>query len=116
MPATRASSSPATTADGVSGDSPAATHVHHLPADDERQDRQGRPDQYEQGWHRIPASSSWLNLAERWFAELTNRKLRRAAHRSAIGLGTGIRQWLSERNKDPKPFVWPRPLMRSSNH
>ena len=53
----------------------------------------------------IPASSSWLGLAERWFAEVTNRKLRRSAHRSVAQLGTGIRKRISEWNKDPKPFT-----------
>jgi transposase len=56
--------------------------------------------------HFTPASSSWLNLVERWFAELTARKLRRSAHRSVTELETGIRKWINERNKNPKPFVW----------
>jgi hypothetical protein len=56
--------------------------------------------------HFTPTSSSWMNLAERWFAELTNRKLRRSAHRSVTGLETDIRKWTSEWTKDPKPFVW----------
>jgi transposase len=42
--------------------------------------------------HFTPASSSWMNLVERWFAELTNRKLRRSAHRSVTELETGIRK------------------------
>jgi transposase len=56
--------------------------------------------------HFTPTSSSWLNLVERWFAELTNRKLRRSAHRSVTELETGIRTWINEWNKNPKPFVW----------
>jgi hypothetical protein len=56
--------------------------------------------------HFTPASSSWLNLAGRWVAGLTNRKLRRSAHRSVTVLETGIRKWITEWNKDPKPFVW----------
>jgi transposase len=56
--------------------------------------------------HFTPASSSWLNLVERWFAELTNRKLRRSAHRSVTELEADIRKWISEWNKDPRPFVW----------
>jgi transposase len=56
--------------------------------------------------HFTPASSSWLNLVERWFAELTSRKLRRSAHRSVTELETDIRRWTSEWNKDPKPFAW----------
>ena len=56
--------------------------------------------------HFTPTSSSWLNLVERWFAELTNRKLRRSAHRSVTELETDIRKWITEWNKDPKPFIW----------
>ena len=56
--------------------------------------------------HFTPTSSSWMNLVERWFAELTNRKLRRSAHRSVTELETDIRRWTNEWNKNPKPFVW----------
>ena len=56
--------------------------------------------------HFTPTSSSWLNLVERWFAELTSRKLRRSAHRSVTELENDIRKWINEWNKDPKPFVW----------
>jgi transposase len=56
--------------------------------------------------HFTPTSSSWLNLVERWFAELTNRKLRRSAHRSVTELEADVRKWINEWNKDPKPFVW----------
>jgi transposase len=56
--------------------------------------------------HFTPTSSSWLNLVERWFAELTNRKLRRSAHRSVTELEADIRKWIHEWNKNPKPFVW----------
>ncbi|MEV0797629.1 IS630 family transposase [Kribbella sp. NPDC050281] len=56
--------------------------------------------------HFTPTSSSWLNLVERWFAELTNRKLRRSAHRSITELEADVRTWINEWNADPKPFVW----------
>jgi transposase len=56
--------------------------------------------------HFTPTSSSWLNLVERWFAELTNRKLRRSAHRSVTELEHDIRKWINEWNKDPRPFAW----------
>jgi transposase len=56
--------------------------------------------------HFTPTSSSWLNLVERWFAELTNRKLRRSTHRSVTELEADIRQWINHWNADPKPFVW----------
>jgi transposase len=56
--------------------------------------------------HFTPTYSSWLNLVERWFAELTNRWLRRGAHRSTKELVTAIRTWTKLWNEDPKPFVW----------
>jgi transposase len=59
--------------------------------------------------HFTPASSSWLDLVERWFAELTSRKLRRSAHRSFTELEAGIRKWINEWNKNPEPFVWVKP-------
>ena len=45
-------------------------------------------------------------LVERWFAELTNRKLRRSAHRSLTELEADIRKLINAWNKDPKPFAW----------
>jgi transposase len=56
--------------------------------------------------HLTPTYSSWLNLVERWFAELTNRKLRRSAHRSVAELEADLRVWIDAWNQDPKPFVW----------
>ena len=56
--------------------------------------------------HFTPTSSSWLNLVERWFAELTNKKLRRGTHRSTRALNNDIRAWIETWNEDPKPFVW----------
>lgn len=56
--------------------------------------------------HFTPTSSSWLNLVERWFAELTNKLLRRGAHRSVRQLNTDIRAWIQTWNDDPRPFVW----------
>jgi transposase len=56
--------------------------------------------------HFTPTSSSWLNLVERWFAELTTKKLKRGAHRSVRQLNADIRAWIDSWNHDPKPFVW----------
>jgi transposase len=56
--------------------------------------------------HFTPTSSSWLNLVERWFAELTNKLLRRGAHRSVRQLNADIRAWIETWNDDPRPFVW----------
>jgi transposase len=50
--------------------------------------------------HFTPTSASWLNLVERWFAELTNRKLRRSAHRSVVELEADLRKWINEWNAD----------------
>jgi hypothetical protein len=47
-----------------------------------------------------------LNLVERWFAELTTKKLKRGAHRSVRQLNADIRAWIDSWNHDPKPFVW----------
>jgi transposase len=56
--------------------------------------------------HFTPTSASWLNLVERWFAELTNRKLRRSTHRSVAELEADLSAWIAAWNDDPKPFVW----------
>nr|WP_234025014.1 hypothetical protein [Streptomyces sp. SID8354] len=55
--------------------------------------------------HR-PTGSSWLNLVERWFAELTSKKLRRCVHRSVQALERDIRAWLADWNDNPRPFAW----------
>jgi transposase len=57
-------------------------------------------------FHFTPTYSSWLNLVERWFGELTNRWLRRGTHRSVKQLVASIRTWITNWNDDPKPFVW----------
>jgi transposase len=59
-------------------------------------------------FHFTPTSSSWLNLVERWFAELTNRKLRRSAHRSTKDLVADLHAWTTAWNDNPRPFVWHR--------
>jgi transposase len=56
--------------------------------------------------HFTPTGASWLNLVERWFAELTSRKLKRGAHRSVRELNTDIRDWLQHWNDEPQPYVW----------
>ncbi|GIJ11946.1 hypothetical protein Van01_51600 [Micromonospora andamanensis] len=68
------------------------------------------------GWWRIPrfllhftpASASWLNLVERWFAEPTKRRLRRSSHRSRADLAFDARTWIEAWNTHPRPFVWTR--------
>ena len=56
--------------------------------------------------HFTPTSSSWLNLVERWFAELTTKKLKRSAHPSVPALNKDIRDWIETWNENPQPFVW----------
>jgi transposase len=56
--------------------------------------------------HFTPTYGSWLNLVERWFAELTTKQLRRGAHRSVAELERAIREFLDMHNDDPQPFVW----------
>jgi transposase len=56
--------------------------------------------------HFTPTSSSWLNLVERWFRELTDRRLRRDSFTSVTQLQDAIGLWAEHWNDDPKPFVW----------
>ena len=56
--------------------------------------------------HFTPTYSSWLNQAERWFAALTEKQIRRGTHRSTRALEDAIRLYLATHNESPKPFVW----------
>jgi transposase len=56
--------------------------------------------------HFTPTSASWLNLVERWFAQLTDKQLRRGVHRSTKELESAIRNFIQHHNKNPKPFIW----------
>ena len=56
--------------------------------------------------HFTPTSASWLNLVERLFAELTNKKLRRGTHRSVRALNADIRSWIAHWNENPRPYLW----------
>jgi transposase len=56
--------------------------------------------------HFTPTSSSWLNLVERWFAELTTKRLRRGTHTSVRQLNADIRAWIQTWNDNPRPYVW----------
>ncbi|MET8508732.1 IS630 family transposase [Streptomyces sp. NPDC004787] len=56
--------------------------------------------------HVTPTGSSWLNLVERWFAELTNKQIRRGVHKTVQALEQDIRTWITAWNTDPKPYVW----------
>ena len=56
--------------------------------------------------HFVPTSSSWLNLVERWFGELSRQCIRRGAFFSVADLKQAIREFLDAWNENPKPFVW----------
>jgi transposase len=57
-------------------------------------------------FHFTPTYSSWLNLVERWFAELTNKWLRRGTHRSTKQLEGAIQAWADAWNQNPRAFIW----------
>jgi transposase len=58
--------------------------------------------------HFTPTYGSWINLVERWFAELTNKRIRRGVLRSVKELETAIREYIQIHNQDPTPVVWAR--------
>jgi transposase len=56
--------------------------------------------------HFTPTSSSWLNLVERFFAELTEKQIKRGIHRSTRALIEAIENFVDVRNEEPRPFIW----------
>lgn len=58
--------------------------------------------------HFTPTYGSWINLVERWFAEITNKRIRRGIFRSVKELEAAIRDYIDVHNEDPNPFVWTR--------
>lgn len=56
--------------------------------------------------HFTPTHGSWLNQVERWFGLLTQRQIKRGAHKSVASLKAAIEEFLAAHNEDPKPFVW----------
>lgn len=56
--------------------------------------------------HFIPTSSSWLNLIERWFAELTRKRIRRGVFYNVPDLVSAINDFIQTNNQNPKPFIW----------
>ena len=56
--------------------------------------------------HFVPTSSSWLNLVDRWFAEITRTRLRRGTLTSVPALERTIHAYLTHYNQQPKPFIW----------
>jgi transposase len=59
--------------------------------------------------HFTPTSASWLNQVERWFAKITERRIRRGGFKSVDALITAIDDYLAANNRAPKPFVWTAP-------
>ncbi|WP_147041418.1 IS630 family transposase, partial [Skermanella aerolata] len=56
--------------------------------------------------HFTPTASSWLNMVERFFAEITRKRIRRGVFKSLTDLEIAIYKYLAEHNEHPKPFVW----------
>lgn len=56
--------------------------------------------------HFIPTSSSWLNLVERWFREITDKKIRRGSFNSVAELIEAITAYIDQHNENPRSFVW----------
>jgi len=56
--------------------------------------------------HFTPTSASWLNQVERFFADITTKRIRRGVFRSVSHLERAIHDYLEEHNKCPKPFTW----------
>ena len=56
--------------------------------------------------HFTPTSASWINQVERWFAEITNKQIRRGSYRSTRELEQAIEDYLDVYNEDPNPFIW----------
>ncbi len=57
-------------------------------------------------FHFIPTSSSWLNLVERWFGEITRKRIRRGSFHSEKELIRAIDEYITANNQNPKPFIW----------
>jgi transposase len=69
--------------------------------------------------HFIPTSSSWLNLVERWFSEITRKRIRRGVFKSVKDLIQAIESYIKMNNQNPKPFVWTKrveEILQKVNH
>jgi transposase len=64
--------------------------------------------------HFVPTSASWLNLVERWFAELTRKRIRRGTFRSVPDLIRAIKPYVTHHNRHAEPFVWAATAARAS--
>jgi transposase len=69
--------------------------------------------------HFVPTSASWLNLVERWFADITRKQIRRGTYRSVNQLIRTILRYLRQNNDNPRPFLWtasPATILRKVRH
>ena len=69
--------------------------------------------------HFTPTSSSWLNLVERWFGEITRKRIRRGVFKSVSELIAAIEEYIRCNNENPKPFVWTKraeDIIKKVNH
>jgi transposase len=57
-------------------------------------------------FHFVPTSSSWLNMVERWFGEITRKRIRRGSFKNVPELITAITQYIENHNQNPRVFVW----------
>jgi transposase len=62
--------------------------------------------------HFTPTSSSWLNLVERWFREITDKRIRHGSFQNVSALIKAIQDYLENHNQNPKIFVWSAPVVR----
>ena len=62
--------------------------------------------------HFIPTSSSWLNLVERWFREITDKRIRRGSFQNVPALIAAIKDYIDNHNQTPRVFVWTAPVER----
>ena len=62
--------------------------------------------------HFIPTSSSWLNMVERWFREITDKRIRRGTFQNVPALIAAIKDYLDNHNQNPRVFVWSAPVER----
>jgi transposase len=62
--------------------------------------------------HFIPSSSSWLNMIERWFREITDKRIRRGTFQNVPALIAAIKDYLDNHNQNPRVFVWSAPVKR----
>ena len=62
--------------------------------------------------HFIPTSSSWLNMVERWFREITDKRIRRGTFQNVTTLIAAIKDYLDNHNQNPQVFVWSAPVER----